>query len=128
MSDDEGYAPAAQMLICFIFPACVQKNTDADDRCHREAVQFRKRFLTAYTLRFLMVLRALQCGQAPGTLNWPSGRTHDNRRNERSSLSSSRRSTQSGMGPSRTFDVSYTGVSLGSEHRTYFIKGYRVIT
>jgi hypothetical protein len=34
MSDDEGYAPAAQMLICFIFPACVQKNTDADDRCH----------------------------------------------------------------------------------------------
>jgi hypothetical protein len=33
MSDDEGYAPAAQMLICFIFPACVQKNTDADDRC-----------------------------------------------------------------------------------------------
>jgi hypothetical protein len=34
MSDDEGYAPAAQMLICFIFSACVQKNTDADDRCH----------------------------------------------------------------------------------------------
>jgi hypothetical protein len=33
MSDDDGYAPAAQMLICFIFPACVQKNTDADDRC-----------------------------------------------------------------------------------------------
>jgi hypothetical protein len=32
MSDDEGYAPAAQMLICFIFPACVQKNTDSDDR------------------------------------------------------------------------------------------------
>jgi len=35
MSDDEGYAPAAQMLICLIFPACVQKNTDADDRCHK---------------------------------------------------------------------------------------------
>jgi len=34
MSDDEGYAPAAQMLICFIFPASVQKNTDSDDRCH----------------------------------------------------------------------------------------------
>jgi len=34
MSDDEGYAPAAQMLICFIFSACVQKNTDSDDRCH----------------------------------------------------------------------------------------------
>src|SRR6516164_11035149 len=33
MSDDEGYAPAAQMLICFIFSACVQKNTDSDDRC-----------------------------------------------------------------------------------------------
>jgi len=33
MSDDEGYAPAAQMLICFIFPASVQKNTDSDDRC-----------------------------------------------------------------------------------------------
>ena len=34
MSDDEGYAPAAQMLICFIFPTRVQKNTDSDDRCH----------------------------------------------------------------------------------------------
>ena len=33
MSDDEGYAPAAQMLICFIFPTRVQKNTDSDDRC-----------------------------------------------------------------------------------------------
>ena len=33
MSDDEGYAPAAQMLICFIFPASVRKNTDSDDRC-----------------------------------------------------------------------------------------------
>ena len=32
MSDDEGYAPAAQMLICFIFPASVQENTDSDDR------------------------------------------------------------------------------------------------
>jgi hypothetical protein len=39
MSDDEGYAPAAQMLICFIFPACVQKNTDADDRCHQEVTR-----------------------------------------------------------------------------------------
>src|ERR1700756_5178450 len=38
MSDDEGYAPAAQMLICFIFPACVQKNTDADDRCQRAEI------------------------------------------------------------------------------------------
>jgi hypothetical protein len=37
MSDDEGYAPAAQMLICFIFPAISgvrSKNTDSDDRCH----------------------------------------------------------------------------------------------
>ena len=34
MSDDEGYAPAAQMLICFIFPASVQENTDSDDRSH----------------------------------------------------------------------------------------------
>jgi hypothetical protein len=32
MSEDEGCAPAAQMLICFIFPASVQKNTDSDDR------------------------------------------------------------------------------------------------
>src|SRR6516162_624036 len=35
MSDDEGYAPAAQMLICFIFSACVLKNTDSDDRCQQ---------------------------------------------------------------------------------------------
>src|SRR6516165_3023296 len=34
MRDDDGYAPTAQMLICLIFPACVQKNTDSDDRCH----------------------------------------------------------------------------------------------
>jgi hypothetical protein len=32
MSEEDGYAPAAQMLICFIFPASVQENTDSDDR------------------------------------------------------------------------------------------------
>lgn len=36
MSEDEGYAPAAQMLICFIFPASVQKNADSDDRRQEE--------------------------------------------------------------------------------------------
>ena len=35
MRDDDGYAPTAQMLICLIFPACVQKNTDSDDRCQQ---------------------------------------------------------------------------------------------
>jgi hypothetical protein len=34
MSEGERYAPAAQMLICFIFPTHVQKNADSDDRCH----------------------------------------------------------------------------------------------
>jgi hypothetical protein len=32
MNEDEGCAPAAQMLICFKFSVCVQKNTDSDDR------------------------------------------------------------------------------------------------
>jgi hypothetical protein len=34
MSEEDEYAPAAQMLICFIFSARVQKNTDSDDRRH----------------------------------------------------------------------------------------------
>jgi hypothetical protein len=32
MSEDEGCAPTAQMLICLYFPASVQKHTDSDDR------------------------------------------------------------------------------------------------
>jgi hypothetical protein len=34
MSEEDGYAQAAQMLICFISSASVQKNTDSDDRRH----------------------------------------------------------------------------------------------
>src|ERR1700756_3011889 len=34
MSEEGGYAQAAQMLICFISSASVQKNTDSDDRRH----------------------------------------------------------------------------------------------
>src|SRR6516165_4444287 len=52
MSDDEGYAPAAQMLIFFIFPASVQKNTDSDDRCHRITLTSRSEVPTTKTELF----------------------------------------------------------------------------
>jgi hypothetical protein len=41
-----GCAPAAQMLICFIFPASVQKTADSDDRRHSDEGSIWRDFLS----------------------------------------------------------------------------------